>query len=105
VLIRCFALVMRAQEEGAERYVLDLRNNGGGLFPAGVQVAKLFIRAGDIVLIADSDGIRDSYSADFTAIEDKKPLSVRQHPELPRNDGLGPPKSGCGLVAMYLYST
>lgn len=68
--------LLKLKEEGAERYVLDLRNNGGGLFPAGVQVAKLFIRAGDIVLIADSDGIRDSYSADFTAIEDKKPLSV-----------------------------
>eukprot|EP00951_Prasinocladus_malaysianus_P024796 scaffold215237_cov46-Prasinocladus_malaysianus.AAC.2 len=69
-------LVMSAQREGAQRYVLDVRNNGGGLFPAGVQVARMFINAGDIVLIADSQGVRDTYSADFTAIEDKKPLSV-----------------------------
>eukprot|EP00873_Tetraselmis_striata_P028575 jgi/Tetstr1/448839/TSEL_036065.t1 len=68
--------LLKLKEQGAERYVLDVRNNGGGLFPAGVQVAKLFIRAGDIVLIADSQGIRDSYSADLTAIEDKKPMAV-----------------------------
>ena len=56
--------------------MLDIRNNGGGLFPAGVQVAKMFINAGDIVLIADSQGIRDTYSADFSAVVDKQPLSV-----------------------------
>jgi carboxyl-terminal processing protease len=31
------------KEQGAQRLVLDIRNNGGGLFPAGVEIARLFI--------------------------------------------------------------
>ena len=34
--------------------VLDLRNNGGGLFPAGVQLGRLLLEQGEIVLIADN---------------------------------------------------
>lgn len=34
--------------------MLDLRNNGGGLFPAGVQLGRLLMEKEDIVLIADS---------------------------------------------------
>ena len=36
------------------RFVLDVRNNGGGLFPAGIEVARQWLSRGDIVLIADS---------------------------------------------------
>ena len=39
--------------QGAERLVLDVRNNGGGLFPAGVEVGRMLLDRGDIVLIAD----------------------------------------------------
>lgn len=56
--------------------MLDIRNNGGGLFPAGVNVARMLLDTGDIVLIADSQGVRDSYSADGTAIEASAPLAV-----------------------------
>jgi len=31
---------------GAQRLVLDMRNNGGGLFPAGVEVGRMFIPQG-----------------------------------------------------------
>lgn len=58
------------------RFVLDVRNNGGGLFPAGVEVARMFLRSGDIVLIADSQGVRDSYEADGTALDASSPLAV-----------------------------
>ena len=59
------------------RFVLDVRNNGGGLFPAGVEVARMFLKSGDIVLIADSQGVRDSYEADgSSAVDASTPLAV-----------------------------
>ena len=33
--------------------MLDVRNNGGGLFPSGVEVGRMLLNSGDIVLIAD----------------------------------------------------
>lgn len=59
-----------------DRYVLDIRNNGGGLFPAGVEVARYFLPGGDIVLIADALGVRDTYEADGNPIEGSAPLVV-----------------------------
>jgi hypothetical protein len=47
------AAIQSLQRGGAQRYVLDLRSNGGGLFPAGVEVGRMWINRGDIVLIAD----------------------------------------------------
>ena len=34
------------EAEGAQRYVLDLRNNLGGLFLEGIEVARLFVDGG-----------------------------------------------------------
>ena len=34
---------------GAERFVLDLRDNGGGLLSAGIDTARLFLREGEII--------------------------------------------------------
>ncbi|GIL83722.1 hypothetical protein Vretimale_10517 [Volvox reticuliferus] len=71
------AALKEAREAGVDGLILDLRNNGGGLFPAGVQVAKLLMSSGDIVLISDSAGVRDIYSADGSGTMDTKtPLSV-----------------------------
>ena len=61
---------------GAERLVLDVRNNGGGLFPAGVEVGRMLINKGDIVLIADSDGVRDIYEAEGHPLDASTPLVV-----------------------------
>ena len=58
------------------RYVLDIRNNGGGFFPSGVEVARMWMDSGDIVLIADSKGVRDTYDANGTAQEPKAPLAL-----------------------------
>jgi C-terminal processing protease CtpA/Prc len=30
------------QESGATAFVLDIRNNSGGLFPAGIEIAKMW---------------------------------------------------------------
>ena len=38
---------LRAQ--GAQSFILDLRNNGGGLVEAGIDIARLFLAEGDII--------------------------------------------------------
>lgn len=68
--------VQYLKKAGASRFVLDLRNNGGGSFPAGVSVARMWINQGDIVLIADAQGVRDIYEADGSAIEPVAPLTI-----------------------------
>jgi carboxyl-terminal processing protease len=37
------------QTQGATHFVLDLRNNGGGLLQTGIEIARLFLREGVIV--------------------------------------------------------
>lgn len=43
---------------------------------AGVNVARMLIDRGDLVLIADSQGVRDIYSADGNSIDNTTPLVV-----------------------------
>ena len=37
------------QQEGAQAFLLDLRNNGGGLVDAGVEISRLFLTKGDVL--------------------------------------------------------
>jgi carboxyl-terminal processing protease len=41
--------VSELENQGAAHYVLDLRDNGGGLLSAGVDTAKLFLREGVVI--------------------------------------------------------
>ncbi|KAG1678173.1 hypothetical protein FOA52_016110 [Chlamydomonas sp. UWO 241] len=70
--------LVAVRKAGATRIVMDIRNNGGGLFPAGVEVARSLVGTGDIVLIADANGTRDIYSATgvMSVIDGTTPLSV-----------------------------
>lgn len=43
---------------------------------AGVNVARMLIDQGDLVLIADNQGVRDIYSADGNSIDKSTPLVV-----------------------------
>ncbi|KAG2433211.1 hypothetical protein HYH02_012752 [Chlamydomonas schloesseri] len=71
------AAMREGKAAGVDGLILDMRNNGGGSFPAGVQVAKLLLPGGDIVLVADSNGVRDIYSADKAlSLDTTTPLSV-----------------------------
>jgi carboxyl-terminal processing protease len=54
-------------------YILDLRNNGGGLLDAAVSISSLFIPQGTIVSTIDRAGNRDVKTADGHTI-DAKPL-------------------------------
>lgn len=68
--------VKELKERGARRLLIDIRNNGGGSFAAGVEVAKQLLGSGDIVLIADSEGVRDIYSADGGPLDPTTPIAV-----------------------------
>lgn len=66
--------VKAMKREGVSRFVLDLRNNGGGSFDAGVSVVRVWLDEGVIVNIADSKGIKDYYEAKQAAVDSKTPL-------------------------------
>jgi carboxyl-terminal processing protease len=61
--------------EGADRYVLDLRGNPGGLFDAGLQIARMLISEGTVVYTVDRHGIQESFESKGNAIIDE-PLVV-----------------------------
>jgi carboxyl-terminal processing protease len=65
----------RAKRAGAKGYILDLRNNGGGLLDAAVDVSSLVIPQGTIVSTIDRVGHRDIRSATGQAI-DPTPMVV-----------------------------
>jgi len=65
------------RRESVDGFVLDLRNNSGGLFPEGIEIAKIWLDKGVIVYICDSRGVRDIYDTDGTnAIAASEPLAV-----------------------------
>ncbi|XP_015887724.3 carboxyl-terminal-processing peptidase 2, chloroplastic isoform X2 [Ziziphus jujuba] len=58
-------------------FVLDLRDNSGGLFPEGIEIAKIWLDKGVIVYICDSRGVRDIYDTDgSSAMAASEPLAV-----------------------------
>ncbi|XP_042050648.1 carboxyl-terminal-processing peptidase 2, chloroplastic-like isoform X1 [Salvia splendens] len=58
-------------------FILDLRDNSGGLFPEGVEIAKIWLDKGVIVYICDSQGVRDIYETDGSnATASSEPLVV-----------------------------
>ena len=68
------ALKQMTSSNNTAAIVLDFRNNGGGLFPAAVEIARMLIDKGDIVLIADSLGVKDVYEANGNALDTTTPI-------------------------------
>lgn len=67
--------LMALSRQGAKAYVLDLRNNGGGLLRAAVDVSSKFIADGPIVSIIDRAGKIETHDANGDAIA-PRPLVV-----------------------------
>jgi len=63
------------ENKGADAYVLDLRNNPGGLLNAGIEIARMWIDDGTIVYTVDRQGALGNYDANGKAITDD-PLVV-----------------------------
>ncbi|MFS8837180.1 S41 family peptidase [Synechococcus sp. R6-5] len=55
--------IRAAEAQGVRGYILDLRNNPGGLLQAAIEIARFWIPKGDIVLVTDRHGIQDSIPA------------------------------------------
>lgn len=55
--------IARLEAQGAAAYVLDLRNNPGGLLQAGVEIARLWLDSGPIVYTVDRQGVFDNFMA------------------------------------------
>ncbi|NEO52763.1 MAG: PDZ domain-containing protein [Okeania sp. SIO3B5] len=63
------------EQQGVIGYVLDLRNNPGGLLQAGIEIARLWLDDGTIVYTVNRQRFIGSFSADGLAITDA-PLVV-----------------------------
>ena len=84
--IRLYSFNQRAEQEvkdalaeltdaGAEGFILDLRDNPGGLLDESVDVASLFVEDGVIVSVEDRNGTVEEYRATDTKATDA-PLVV-----------------------------
>jgi carboxyl-terminal processing protease len=69
------AAIQRLEGEGAEAYILDLRNNPGGLLQAGIEIARQWLDQGTIVYTVSRQGILDSFEAHGPALT-QDPLVV-----------------------------
>lgn len=67
--------LQKFKAQGADRYVLDLRGNPGGLFDAGLQIARMWIPEGTVVYTVDRHGVQESFDAKGSAIT-TAPLAV-----------------------------
>lgn len=67
--------VAKLEKEGAKSYILDLRNNPGGLLQSGVEVARLWLNKGTIVYTVNRQGILGSFDSNEELLTDA-PLVV-----------------------------
>ncbi|BBD66427.1 carboxyl-terminal protease [Nostoc commune NIES-4072] len=51
------------EKKGADAYILDLRNNPGGLLQSGIEIARLWLDSGTIVYTVNRQGIQGSFEA------------------------------------------
>lgn len=68
--------LLAGREHGARAYILDLRDNGGGLLEAAVEISSLFVPQGTIVSTIRRDGQRSSEEALGDAIGGLHPVVI-----------------------------
>ena len=56
------------EDQGADAYILDLRNNPGGLLQAGVEIARMWMDEGTVVYTVNRQGSLGSYDANGKAL-------------------------------------
>lgn len=68
--------LLDGRAHGAKGFILDLRNNGGGLLDAAVKISSYFVPHGTIVATIDRQGNRSEEEALGTAIGGLQPLVI-----------------------------
>lgn len=69
------AALLKLEQENSDGYILDLRNNPGGLLQAGIEIARLWLNEGTIVYTVNRQGILEDFEASNNALT-QKPLIV-----------------------------
>jgi carboxyl-terminal processing protease len=67
--------VHKLEQQGAEAYILDLRNNPGGLLQAGVEIARMWLDNGTVVYTVNRQGALGSFDSNSETLTDA-PLVV-----------------------------
>jgi carboxyl-terminal processing protease len=67
--------VAELEQQGAKAYILDLRNNPGGLLQAGIEIARLWLDEGTIVYTVNRQGVLGNFDSENPAITEA-PLVV-----------------------------
>lgn len=62
------AAIAELEGRGARGFILDLRNNPGGLLQVGVEIARLWLDSGTIVYTVNRQGTLGSFDATHTAV-------------------------------------
>lgn len=55
--------ITQLEEQGAQGYILDLRNNPGGLLQAGIEIARFWLDQGTVVYTVNRQGTLGSFEA------------------------------------------
>jgi carboxyl-terminal processing protease len=69
------AAIKNLDSKGAKAYILDLRNNPGGLVTAGVDIARMWLDTGTIVYTVNRQGVLENFEANHQALT-SAPLAV-----------------------------
>ncbi len=64
------------QKQGVTHFIMDLRDNPGGLLTAGIQTAQLFLEHGTILIQQGKDGRPITYSVEKPGLLTRLPLNV-----------------------------
>lgn len=71
--------IQSLEQKGAKAYILDLRNNPGGLLQSGIEIARLWLDEGTIVYTVNRQGLLGSFEAVGSALT-QAPLVVLVNP-------------------------